>query len=277
MALSLASISAEAVTRAPRGLVLGPPKIGKSEFACGASFKNGKRVAIGLNNPIVLPISGEEGVDSLPVPKFPTLGSVSEVLEALWVLRTEDHKHDTVVIDSATSLERLIWAELVDKHNAKHINDGKVLGFANGFKLAAKEFGRVLKSIDVLREKKNMASFFIGHVEVKRFDDPDASSYDRYQFSVQKEAAALFEEWADVTLFCNSKVFVQTEDVGFNREKKRAMDVTGGQRFLFTQQRPSHPGGGRGDYGHLPYELPLDYAVFQEEVRKAMHNTNEGE
>ena len=64
------------------------------------------------------------------------------------------------------------------------------------------------------------------------------------------------------------------KDTGFNGEKKRAIDGANGMRFLYTQKRPSHPGGGRGMYGALPYELPLDWASFQAAVAAAMGNNN---
>jgi hypothetical protein len=113
-----------------------------------------------------------------------------------------------------------------------------------------------------------MASIIIGHVKVKRFDDPAGDSYDTYMFDINEKAANLIFRWADVILFCSTKTSVKKEDVGFNKEKKRGQDVLGG-RYLFTQKRPAHPGGGRGIYGHLPYELPLDWAAFEAAVSTA--------
>ena len=268
MALSLASISAEARNRAPRILLIGPPKVGKSEWGCGATFEHGKRTSIGMNSPIVLPVAGEEGVDGLPVPKFPTLGSLSEVLEAICVLYNEVHDHRTVVLDSASTLEPLIWAKIIKDAGASGINKGKKLGFGNGYRDAAKEFNKILLGLDALRNEKNMASVIIGHVKTKRFDDPTGDSYDRYQFDVHEYMSAMIQRWADVTVFANTKVVVKKEDLGFSKEKARG--IGGGERFLFTQQRPAHPGGGRGIYGHLPYELPLSYDAFQSAVADAI-------
>ena len=71
---------------------------------------------------------------------------------------------------------------------------------------------------------------------------------------------------SDLVLFANNKVVVKREDVGFNQDKKRGIDVTGGKRFLYTQKRPAHPGGGRGGYGRLPYELPLEWEEFEKAI-----------
>jgi len=41
------------------------------------------------------------------------------------------------------------------------------------------------------------------------------------------------------------------------------------ERVLYTQKRPAHPGGGRGVYGHLPYELPFDYHTWRAAIKAA--------
>jgi hypothetical protein len=82
----------------------------------------------------------------------------------------------------------------------------------------------------------------------------------------------LLKRWADVILFCNTKVSVKKEgeDTTFSKAKKRGYDLTHGQRFLYTQKRPAHPGGGRGIYGSLAYELPLSWTAFEEAVAELM-------
>ena len=127
----------------------------------------------------------------------------------------------------------------------------------------------ITEALDALRNHRNMAIIIVGHVLVKRFDDPAGDSYDQYQFDMHAKAANLLYRWADVILFCNTKVVVKTEDVGFGKTKSRGLDNTGGARFLYTQKRPAHPGGGRGPYGRLPYELPLSWASFSDAVAVA--------
>lgn len=269
MALSLASISSKAQVRAPRIVLLGVEKIGKTSFACGCKFMDGQRVEQGINKPIVLPMRGEEGVDDLAVPSFPALGNFPEVIEALRVLYDQEHGHRFAVVDSMSALEPLIWDHLCKTHNVAGIElvGG---GYGKGYTEAAQEFRTFLDYLDALRATKNMGAILIGHVKVKRFDDPSGPAYDRYQLDVHEKIANLALRWADLILFANTKVVVQTEDKGFNKTKQRGLDATGGQRFVFTQQRPAHPGGGRGIYGELPYELPLDWSRFMEAVSTAM-------
>ena len=115
-----------------------------------------------------------------------------------------------------------------------------------------------------------MASIVIGHVKVKRFDDPNGDSYDQYQWDLHYSAANLLYRWADCILFCNTKVVVKKTDLGFGKEKNQGIEIVPGSRFLYTQKRPAHPGGGRGAYGQLPYELPLSWNHFRDAVAAAM-------
>ena len=64
MAFDLASISNEAVARAPRIVLLGVEKIGKTSFACGDRVADGKIVEYGLNRPVIVSVRGEQGADS---------------------------------------------------------------------------------------------------------------------------------------------------------------------------------------------------------------------
>ncbi len=263
MAFDLTSISTGHGTRPPRVVMLGVEKIGKSSFAAGAE------------KPIFIPIKGEEGIDGLNVPQFPAAGTFAQVKEAVSSLYEGGHDFQTVVIDSASALEPLIWNCVINRCGGK---DGaptdsieKVLGgYAKGYTEALNEWTYLTSGLDALRTQHNMASIIIGHVKVKRFDDPNGDSYDQYQFDVNQKASNLLIRWADVIFFANTKVVVKKEDVGFNKEKNRGMDLTGGARFLYTQKRPSHPGGGRGVYGRLPYELPLSWQAFRDAVGQQM-------
>jgi len=262
MALSLSSISTGTRLRAPRIVVLGVEKIGKTTFACGSRFENGMLTETGINAPVLVAAKGEEGADALNVGQFPTCNTFDAIMESVGVLYSEQHEYRTVVLDSASAMEPLIWDALCKEYNVNSIE--KVGGgYGKGYTEAVNRWRTLLAGLDALRADKNMASIIIGHVKTKRFDDPAGDSYDQYQFDIHEKAANLLFRWADLILFCNTKVVVKKEDQGFGQEKKRGIDNTGGARFLFTQKRPAHPGGGRGMYGQLPYELPLDWAAFE--------------
>ena len=247
MSFDLNSIKKGVEHKAPRIILLGVEKIGKSTFAAGA------------DNPIFLPIKGEEGVDDLDVAKFPRAETFDDVLAAVATLITDEHEFKTFIIDSASALEPVIWAKLCEENNCDSIE--KVGGgYGKGYIEASNKWRDLMEGLDMLRQK-GIAVILIGHVKVKRIDDPLGTSFDQYQFDLHEKVHLALTRWADSILFANTKTIVKTEDVGFNKEKKTGKDLSG-QRFLFTQRRPGHPGGGRGVYGRLPYELPLEWSAF---------------
>ncbi|KKK79367.1 hypothetical protein LCGC14_2834230, partial [marine sediment metagenome] len=255
MAFDLSSITSEARVRAPRIILLGVEKIGKSTFAAGA------------DSSIFLPIKGEEGIDEFSVPKTPVCDSLDSVLGWLFSLGRGEHSHQTVVIDSTSTLESIVHRDICTKAEAPSINEG-ALAFGVGTDRANHEWRKITVFLDALRSDKNMTSILIGHVKVKRFDDPNGESYDQYQWDIHHKAASLLCRWADSILFCNTKVVVTKESLGFHEDNARNVgrDIAPGSRFLYTQKRPAHPGGGRGVYGRLSYELPLSWANFRNAV-----------
>jgi hypothetical protein len=258
MAFDLNSITTGRGLQAPRIILLGTPKIGKSEFAAGS------------NNPIFIPIHGEEGIDSIEVPQFPTCDTLSNVMECFKSIRESDY-FKTIVLDSASTLEPLLHANTCARCPLK---DGSLPrgieavhgGYSKGYVEALTEWRMITDTLDMFRKERGVASIIVGHVIVRRFDDPAGLSYDQWQFDINQKAAGFLYKWADCILFCNKKTAVTKEDVGFGKEKQRGVDVSGGQHYLYTKQNPAHPGGGRGVFGRLPYELPLSWTAFQDAV-----------
>jgi len=259
MAFDLNSITTGCGTRAPRVLLTGVEKIGKSTCAAGA------------DRPIFLPIAGEEGIDDLKVPQFPTCNTFAQVMEGVKTVWENSEHFGTLAIDSVSTLEPLIWANTCIRCPMK---DGSTPpgieqvggGYAKGYIEALDDWRMLTASLDSLRTHKNIASILIGHVRVKRFDDPTGLSYDQYQLDLHDKAANMLYRWADLILFCNTKVAVTQADAGFGKKKNTGVDISGGQRYMYTHRRPAHPGGGRGVYGRLPYELPLSWQSLMDAV-----------
>lgn len=251
----LDSIKKGAVNLPPRIILLGVPKVGKSTFASQAP------------DAIVIPVKGEEGMDDLDVSKFPTVNTFDELMQALGTLCTQEHSFKNLVIDSTSALEKLIWAKVCEVKGWSSIEDP---GFGKGYAEVDVYWQKLTDTLDWLRSNKGMASIMIGHVLVKPFKDPESESYDTYQFDIHKNASAMLQRWCDSTLFANRKAVVKKDDAGFNKKEKTA--IGGDTPYLFTQARPAHPGGGRGVYGRLPYQLDLHWEAFMAAVSEAIGN-----
>jgi len=248
--VNIADVQKGIQNRPPRIVLCGVEKIGKSTFASGSP------------NPIFMAIKGEEGIDALDVARTPVIETYGELMEAIGMLAEQEHDYETVVIDSISTLEPLVWDHLCKTAGVDSIE--KVGGgFGKGYVAAVGLWREIMAGLDYLREEKGMGSILIGHVVVRTFTDPLAESYDAYEMDIHKKLAAAIFRWSDCILFANNKVAVREDDAGKKKGIQRA------DRVLFTQRRPAHMGGGRGIFGQLPYELDMNFGAFADAIEKA--------
>jgi hypothetical protein len=227
----------------PRIMIYGIEGIGKSLFSASA--------------PKSIFLQTEDGLSEIDCHKFPLAKNLSSILSALEALENENHDYQTVVIDSCDWLERLIFDEVCREHGAKNIErvDG---GYARGYTHALTHWRKIIRSLEILRDNKNMACILIAHSKIEKFEDPESAAYDRYSPRLHKHANALISEWVDAVLFATRKFRTQKEDAGFNRERTIAapLGADGGERIIRTVGGPACVAKNRFK---LPGELPLSW------------------
>lgn len=249
----LANIRRGVQPRPPRIILCGPEKVGKSTFAAGAP------------EPIFLPIRGEEGIDSLDIASFPPAQTWGEVCANLGSLQSADHGFGALVIDSVSALEVLIHESIMREHGVTSLE--KVLkGFGKWREESEKWWVYLTSALDALRDR-GMVIILITHNKIKKINDPMVDPYDAYIIDLDDLAARTLTRWADCILFAGFQTILRKTDGGFNKEIVHAQGT--GQRKLYTQARPAHPGGGRGIYGQLPYEIGLSWADFSRAIQAA--------
>lgn len=249
MAISLASLKKTGTARPPRIVLYGTHGIGKSTF--------------GAQAPKPVFIQTEEGLDAVSATAFPVSQSFDDMMEAIGVLANEDHEFETVVLDSADWAEQLIHKRVAEDNNVKTID---AIGYGRGYKAAVDYWKQLLEGFDHLRSAKNMQVIMLAHSQVRRFDDPLADPYDRYQLDLHHGSASVISEWCDIMMFANQQYSTVKSDVGFNQKVTRA--VGSGTRVLYTQERPGWQAKSRWP---LPDTLPLDYGKFAEALGIAMN------
>jgi len=230
------------VLLAPRLFIYGREGVGKTSLAACA--------------PGVMFCDLERGLGRNVCPHIP-LNSYPETIAALKALVQEPHDYQTVVIDSADWLERLIWDELCKAYGVSSIEkvDG---GYGKGYVHALTYWREVIDLLTKLRTERNMMVIMLAHAKVERFEDPEAPAYDRYSPRLNKHASALVCEWSDAVLFATSRMVTCTETGAFNRTRTKAQPVgkDGGERILRCIGGPSCIAKNRYD---LPAEIPLDW------------------
>jgi hypothetical protein len=232
----------------PRLLVYGTEGIGKSTLAAAA--------------PKPIFIQTEDGLDQIACASFPLATRMTEVDAALRALIQEKHEFETVVIDSADWLERLVWDALCEQYGVGSIEkvDG---GYGKGYVHALTFWRRLLGDLNTLRNQRGMCVILLAHARVEKFEDPEASAYDRYSPRLHKHVTALLTEWADAVLFATRRIITKTEEGGFGRERTIAAGLgkDGGERILRTVGSPACVAKNR--YG-LPAELPLSWPALMQ-------------
>ena len=223
----------------PRIIVYGPEKIGKSTFASCA--------------PKPIFIRTEDGLDQIDCAKFPLCSSYAQFIEQIGTLCQEPHDFQTLALDSADWLQKLVFAETCMEGKKASIED---FGYGKGYVLALKLWKEVLDGLDFLRNQRGMAIILIAHSKVEKFADPDSSTYDRYSLALDKDATAVLCEWSDAILFANRKIRIEKEEVGFKKIRATAKPIgaDGGDRILRCIGSPACVAGNRYD---MPAELPL--------------------
>lgn len=250
----LESIQSGRENKPPRIMIYGSEGVGKSTF--GASAPN------------AIFVQTEDGLGEINCRKFPLANNFPEVIAELTALRDEPHDFQTVVIDSADWLERLIFDEVCKEFGVRSIEkaDG---GYGKGYTHALTHWRKVINLLQELRDKRGMMVIIVAHAKVERFEDPENAAYDRYTPRLHKHAASLIAEWVDAVLFANKKFRVAKD--GNDRAVATPIGADGGERIIRTVGSPACIAKNR--FG-LPSEISLSWAAFINAYQKALEAQN---
>lgn len=225
-------------------LIYGVQGIGKTSFA--ATFER----------PVLLPI--EDGAAAIDIMSFPRVVEWPQVVEAINALHGE-HEFKTLVIDSLDWLEPIMWAACCQEHGKTSI---EAFGYGKGYIELDRWWAKLMAGLDSLRANKGMDIIILAHSEIKTVTPPDNDPYETYQLKMQKRAFALWQEWADVVLFCNYKVNIQKTETGINQVRTRGIGT--GDRIIHTTERPAFKAKSR-------WPLPDEIIIGKDKTWGAFH------
>ena len=230
-------------------LLYGVHGIGKSSWAAQA--------------PNCLILNIEDGLNDIDCQRTEHLTNLEGVNEALTYLGTQQHEFKSLAIDSVDWLEGIIHTEVAKKAGKDSIAD---IGYGAGYKQALKHWDQLLFKLDWLRSEKGMTIILLAHCAIKKHQDPEQESYDRYQPALHDTASALLQEWSDEVLFASYRTYLKKEDLGFN--KTRGIAVGGTERFIRTTETATALAKNRLS---MPSEIGFswsEYAQFFSAVQK---------
>jgi hypothetical protein len=230
-------------------LLYGVHGIGKSSWAAGS--------------PDCLILNIEDGLNDIECQRTEHLTTMDQVNEALQWLGTQKHEFRTVAVDSVDWLEGIIHTEVAKKAGKDSIAD---IGYGAGYKQALRLWDSILFKLDWLRTERGMTVILLAHCAIKRHQDPEQESYDRYQPALHDTASAMLMEWCDEVLFASYRTYLKKEDLGFN--KTRGIAIGGTERFVRTTETAAALAKNRLS---LPPEIGFswsEYAQFFSPVQK---------
>jgi hypothetical protein len=246
MAFDLSSVQRTKRLRAPKVVVVGPGKIGKTTFAANA--------------PNSIGILTEDGADAVDAAAFPLCRSLPEVYECIGTLLNDKHDYQTVFLDSLDWLEPLLHQHVCAANKWDSI---EAPGYGKGYVAASDEWRTLLAGFEALRGKRGMAVVLIAHDKIKHVESPLHEGYDTYALKLHDRAAALISEWADVIGWANYAIRVKQTDGHFGTKEKKA--ITTGERILHVEPHPAHMAGNRFGLKNQP----LDWNLFQQSLTEA--------
>jgi hypothetical protein len=243
MSFDLSSISKTKRMEAPKILLAGEPKIGKSTFAAMA--------------PNSIGILTEDGMSGIDADAFPIAHSLDDIYSAIGTLLNDEHKFENVFLDSLDWCEPLIQAHVCKANGWKDI---ETPGFGKGYVAAAAEWKNLLDGLEALRRERGMGVILICHVKQQRIESPTHEGYDAWVLKLHNRASALVEEWADIVGFAAHRIAIKKTDAGFGNKESKALKT--GERMLYLEAHPAYPSGNRFGLD----DCPLSWDAFSEQL-----------
>lgn len=249
MAISWNSLTQKRAPKPPAILVYGPEKAGKTTLSSE------------FDAPVFL--QTEEGDGVLDLASMGKIESFAELMDAVGMLYEKEHDFRTVVLDSVTAAQALIWAETGERGDDKGNKKKRIedFGYGKGYIYAIAVWQELLDGLNALRRDRGMTIIMIAHSKIERFDDPETVGYSRYDIDLHNAARDFLKREVDIVLLLKPDVTIKTEDAGFNKQRARA---DGGRSvWMHATSRPAYAAGNR--YG-LPektlYEPGKGYAAL---------------
>lgn len=236
MAYDLSSIMIGAEPRKPIIVIHGEPGVGKTTFAAGAEK--------------VIFIRAEDGIASMRVPTFPLVKTFSDIMEAMATLCTEEHGFKTLVVDSLSSMESIIWSDVCAENNVDNIEE---IGYGKGYVFALRQWKKFLKACEHL-SREGMTIVLIAHTKINRIDPPTGAAYSRYEVRLHDKAREIIEQTSDIIGFAHQPV---TVSIGNNEKTGKGKGIK--PRELMLIGGPSASAKGRDN---MPTSIELDWNEF---------------
>jgi hypothetical protein len=230
------------------GKVFAPPRLmpygmdgsGKSTFAAQAP------------NPIFVQV--EEGLDQIGAARFPVQKTYEGVINCLNLVAKEKHDYKTIVIDSVSWLEKIIFDKICAASKKNTIAEAAG-GFGKGEATGLPMWKEILSILDICRAK-GMAVILLAHQGKEDAGDPENPMLKQIGPRLHaKTTSPLLREWVDATLWLTRRMVVNSVGSGLKETQiAQPVGADGGERIIQTAATPMRIAKNRYN---LPFEIPF--------------------
>lgn len=195
-----------------RAVISGVEKVGKTTMLSSTP------------NPLLIPL--EQGYAGVSIDKVPMLETFTEVLtlltEIIDAVQKKNFPYQSLAIDSATALERLIHTHVLNmdvsyvKGNQKAVTmDSALGGYGKAYNTANEQFFTFLQYCDWLAIYGGINIILSCHVFAAKVVDPTAGEYDTFDILLHSPKnqktygkREMLTQWADLIGFLHEPIFV---------------------------------------------------------------------
>jgi len=228
-----------------RIIILGEKKIGKTTFGANAP------------KPIFIPT--EDGCSSITgLDYFPKQTTYNGVLQCIKELGTEDHKYETLVIDTLDGVVDILSQEVTDKDFSG--SPQKFNNYLQGNKVVTAQLKGFVDYLDRLREKKNMRIILLCHPGTANMKNPEGDDYVKTTGSMGKFTWGLFTNWADRIGYAGYDFIIRNSD---DKGKKGKAHQMGNERYLRFGGTATLDVGCRVGYELKEDKMVFDYKAYE--------------
>lgn len=248
MAINLKSIKKNEGNSTPLMVLHGTPGIGKTTF-CSQ-----------LPKPLFI-LTDQGGLGSNKVDAFPTCKEWSDIEDCINAcFELEKDTYDTLIIDSLSSLEPIIWKKVSNDLGKGNIED---VGYGKGYTYALDYWNKVNRACRELIDSGIFKMIvLIAHSDVVRFESPETESYDRYNIKLHKLPSKFFCEQADIVGFASAPIFIKKiEDTKLG---EKAVAKKKGGTVLYLTETPSLIAKNRYS---MPDSIPFNAVDFMKSLK----------
>lgn len=249
--IDLKNVKPKVIYVPPKIILYGRNGIGKSTFALKAP------------SPIFLDL--DENIYELPCISNKTLGvqirTYDDVLAFLGTLFNQDHEFKTLVVDSLSSLEKLIMQKVVLTTNNVNVTSFGDFKYGAGHLKMMPLWEEFLQKLKNLWNHKKLIIILLAHFKEKREENLTGTSYLQYQINLYEKSSELLRNWCSCVLFAEDEIVLEDEAIEFNRKISKVKNSTriihtdGGTTFL-----------AKNTY-NLPSKLPLDWQTLFKHIQ----------